>query len=473
MQRTTLKRVILPLLLAVACDDPDLAGVPDRGEDDPDLVSFRGDAGSYSGSYRLNTAKLFAEGLEVRHFDYTGDPVIYDNPEATRVTFQRVRLAAGGGEFFASSSTFIVENGTLRINGQLYQPGQLLGSEWLYTLQDNTNPARPITLRVSGVGIATTPAGPVPLYNFTLTGATTFYNDGTNSACDKLDALTNTRIVWAQPDLMPPGVPNNFKSRTSAVLYGGVRVSELGVVANDAQVATVACVSGAVGKAALWGYPSWVSPYLGRSATQQLQAVTRAIRADFCANGTSHTVDGTPIQVRDRYYDMFVDPIEATEAVWGTYGARCRVTHDRLASGGVFSCGGALLTDCNQSAADWINGPDQFMWTKVDPAMTVTPTRTPCDTAAPTPGCADPGIQATVCAASPGCCSVAWSAACVSKVTSLGAAADACCTANGAPGCGSAAVTDCVGDYDPSCTSTAWDSYCAQEVESLGCGVCR
>lgn len=472
MPRTNFLRLLLPASLALACDAPDPADAPDRGEDDPALVDLRDSPGTFGGSTRLNTAKLFAEGMPLRHFDRDGDMVTYDDPDLTQVTFTELRLASGGGVYDPKTSTIAVEQGKVRLNGVLLDPGDLLGSEWYYTFDSASLPPRPVMLRVTGVGNALTPAGLLPLYNFNLTGPTKYYDNGPYSACDKLDALTKSGVVTQPPERTPSGVSNNFKLDYSAVLYGNVKVNETGTVLNDAAVATAACVSGAVGKAGLWGYPPWVSTHLGRSGVQQLQATTRAIRADYCANGVHHTADGTPIQVRDRYFDTFQDPTEATESVWGTNGSQCRVANNRLGTATAYSCGGSLVTSCKQSASNWITGPDQFMWIKVDPNMTATPTKTPCNTPALTSGCADPGIEAVVCADQPACCSGPWTAACASLVSALGAGGDACCSATGNAGCGSAAVTSCVSTYDTSC-SAAWDSYCAVEVENLGCGLCR
>ena len=473
MPRPTMKRLILPLLLAFGCDDPAPELDPDPGQDDPAPVFDRGGDGTYGGSFRLNTAKLFAEGMPLRHFKRNGLPVVYDNPEHTQVAFQKVRLAAGGGEFAAASNTIEVTEGSLVINGAALLPGQLLGSEWYFSISDSPHPvARPFVMTVVGVAEVDLPGGDtLPVYNFKLNPSTKHYDNGPYSSCAELDALTASNLTWQLADHTPPSILNNFNITYAAVLYGGVRVTEVGAVVNAADMATVACVSGAVGKAGLWGYPPWVTPYLGRSGVQQLQAATRAIRADFCADGTSHTEDGTPIQVRDRYFDQFADPIEATESVWTTNGSVCKVEDDRLESGSTWDCGGALSTTCNQSGADWQNGPDQFMWIKIDPAITTISPRHAC-TVTGGPGCSDPGIEDTVCASRPSCCTTAWNSVCVSRVTLFSADAKACCTGTGNPGCGDTAVSACVSGYDPSC-ATSWDGICAVEVENLGCGLCH
>lgn len=467
---------VVPLLLASACDE-DLEGTPDRGALDAEPISFRPvGGGGWGGSTRLNTAQLFPEGMPLRHFERDGDLTTYDDPATTKVRFRSIRVHSGGVlvEYLAATNNIQVVAGVVKINGTPYLPGRLLGSEWRFEVQNSTLAMRPVVLRVTGVALADIPGGTfLPLYNFSLTAGTRFYTAGPFSTCDELDPLTTASAPFKSPNDTPPGVPNAFKLEFSSVLYGNVKVSETGTVLNDETLAFIGCASGAIGKSGLWGYPPWVSSHLGRTGVQQLQAASRAIRADFCADGVSHTADGTPIQVRDRFTAAFTDPTEVTESVWGTNGSVCKVDEDRLDSGSIFDCGGALSTDCDQSGSDWITGPDQFMWIKVDPARTSYPAQNPCGAAAATPGCSDPGIEATVCASDAYCCNVRWDATCVNEVTTLGATGDACCADNGGPGCGDVGVEACVATFDPYCATGRWDSHCATEVEHLGCGLCR
>lgn len=477
MQRPTSLIPLVSILLAGACDEVDLADAVDRGAGDPDLVQFRPSGTSTSGgSTRLNTAQLFPEGMPLRHFDRDGDVVTYDDPAATRVTFVSVRLATGGGAtvlYTASGHDIRSELGTLRIDGVNYVAGQLLGSEWRFQIANGTLAPRYFTARVSGVGIASVPGGlDLPIYNFTLGAGERYWDPGPNSACAALDLISENNIVLKQVDSTPVGVPNNFKKGFAAVLFGGIKVSELGVVNADEQMIFLGCASGAIGKSGLWGYPPWVSAYGGRTGVQQLQAASRAVRADYCGDGVSHTADGTPLQVRDRFFPAFDDAVEASEAVWGTNGSACQVTDDRLLTGGSFSCGGSLTSDCAQLGSDWITGPDQFMWTKLGPNTTTYVPSHAC-TLTGVAGCNDPGIEAVVCAADAYCCETSWDSTCVSEVTTLAAADEACCSDSGHPGCGDGAVSACVGGYDPFCEATRWDSYCALQVESLGCGICH
>jgi len=481
MQRSNLHIPLVSLLLGFsllgACDEAGVMDGLDRGADDPDLVQFRpAGSGTFAGSTRLNTAQLFPEGMPLRHFDRAGAVETYDDAAVTRVKFQSVRVLTGGGGsvlFQAASHDIRSEQGTLKINGVNYSAGQLLGSEWKFQIWSAALPMRGFTARVSGVAIASVPGGlDLPIYNFTLNPGENFWGPGPNSACAELDALSQDNIVQKQVHGTPPGVPNEFKRGFAAVLYGGIKVSEVGQVMADEDVIFLGCASGAIGKSGLWGYPPWVTPYLGRNGVQQLQAASRAVRGDYCHDGVSHTADGTPLQVRDRYFTAFDDATEASEAVWGSNGSACVVTDDRLLTGGSFSCGGSLVSDCDQLGSDWITGPDQFMWTKLGPTTTTYVPSHSCSVVGKA-GCSDPGIEAVVCGKLPLCCAFKWGSSCVAAVASLGADEEACCDATGNPGCGDAAVSACVASYDPLCESSSWDSYCALEVESLGCGICH
>ena len=476
MQRRTALLPLVSLLLAGACDEASVADAVDRGAQDPDLVQLRpsGSTGT-GGSTRLNTAQLFPEGMPLRHFARNGTTVTYDDAAATRVTFQHLRVYTGGvlTTFPAATNNIQPDLGTVKINGLRYTAAQLLGSEWRFKIADSATATRFFTLRVSGVGIAAIPGGlDLPIYNFTLVPGEAYHVPGPYSACAELDALSASGVTLKQVESGPPGVFNDFKISFAAVLYPGVKVSELGVVTADETVGFLGCASGAIGKAGLWGYPPWVSPYGSLTGIQQLQAASRAVRADFCGNGTSHTADGTPLQVRDRFFPAFDDALEASEAIWGSNGSACVVTDDRLGSGVSEDCGGVLTEDCTQLASDWITGPDQFMWTKLGPQATLYVPSHACGVTG-VAGCADPGIEAVVCAEDPFCCETEWDHVCVGEVTSLVAGAEACCVDNGNPGCGDATVSACVATYDPYCEATRWDSYCALQVESLGCGSCR
>lgn len=87
---------------------------------------------------------------------------------------------------------------------------------------------------------------------------------------------------------------------------------------------TFACTSGALAKCARWGYRPWQS-YNGVSLADYHQTCTRMVRADYCGDGTSHTKDGTTVDIYDNL-GMLVrgnDPLLRFEATWTTRGAYC------------------------------------------------------------------------------------------------------------------------------------------------------
>lgn len=85
-------------------------------------------------------------------------------------------------------------------------------------------------------------------------------------------------------------------------------------------VVTLACKSGAIGSCASWGYRPWVSALLDHH-----QACIYMKRADYCGDGTPHTMNGTWIDIYDRLSPQL--QAQATgwplEAHWGSQGASC------------------------------------------------------------------------------------------------------------------------------------------------------
>lgn len=84
---------------------------------------------------------------------------------------------------------------------------------------------------------------------------------------------------------------------------------------------TFACKGAALAKCVDFGYRPWASGTLA----DYHQACTRMVRADYCGNGTSHTVSGTQIHVLDQIGLQNVDPVAqyVVEAEWGPNGAVC------------------------------------------------------------------------------------------------------------------------------------------------------
>ncbi|MCA9655947.1 MAG: hypothetical protein H6712_21385 [Myxococcales bacterium] len=146
----------------------------------------------------------------------------------------------------------------------------------------------------------------------------------------------------------------------SAILFDDLSVDEAtGELVEETGSIYFGCISGAVGKAAMWGYVPWDH---GRDAHQ---TTTRVVRADYCGDGKAWTVTGTPLQLEDEAkINEFLEPDELTEAMWGPDGAVCLRTprYDAYAYATV-SCDGLPLPKCGalDELADW---PTAIMWSK-------------------------------------------------------------------------------------------------------------
>lgn len=82
---------------------------------------------------------------------------------------------------------------------------------------------------------------------------------------------------------------------------------------------TLACRGSVLAKCVEWGYEPWRSPEMA----DLHQACTRMARADYCGDGTPHTVDGTKIDVYDAYGVQQKVTAWPVEAEWGPEGATC------------------------------------------------------------------------------------------------------------------------------------------------------
>jgi len=126
-----------------------------------------------------------------------------------------------------------------------------------------------------------------------------------------------------------------------------------GSMVQQPNAVTLACTGGAIEKCVGFGYRPWANgtSCIGWSNEQfcwpvslvdYLQACTRMIRADYCGNGTSYTVDGTVLNI----YDYLSPPIQSFatntgenwqfEARWTPDGAMCltKPRHPELWPGG-------------------------------------------------------------------------------------------------------------------------------------------
>lgn len=92
----------------------------------------------------------------------------------------------------------------------------------------------------------------------------------------------------------------------------------------------LACSHSAIGKCVRMGYKYWQARSDQAPLWALHQACTRMLRADYCGDGTSHTRDGTLVNVADAWGIQRAEPEPARfEASWDAEGAVC-VERSRL-----------------------------------------------------------------------------------------------------------------------------------------------
>jgi ADYC domain len=97
---------------------------------------------------------------------------------------------------------------------------------------------------------------------------------------------------------------------------------------DDPSAFTFACEGAAIAKCIRFGYEPWASSG-GVSLAAHHQACTRLVRADYCGDGTSHTVDGQWVNLYDALGVQRDTEAWALEAEWDTEGARCFTERNR------------------------------------------------------------------------------------------------------------------------------------------------
>ncbi|MFY0537673.1 ADYC domain-containing protein [Nannocystis pusilla] len=129
------------------------------------------------------------------------------------------------------------------------------------------------------------------------------------------DEQGNPVKALALPDVWDPSTGNRVSPRPTGAV-------------------TFACKNAALAKCVLFGYRPW-STKNGVSLADYHQACTRMVRADYCGNGTPHTVSGTPIHVLDQLgiQTAAASTSYVVEAEWGPNGAVClNPSNTRLAN---------------------------------------------------------------------------------------------------------------------------------------------
>lgn len=113
--------------------------------------------------------------------------------------------------------------------------------------------------------------------------------------------------------------PETPGEQFGAILSADIVIDpETAVVKSTPNKIYFGCVSGGVGKAARWGYPSH------KFQPIEFETAIRVVRADYCGTGHSFTKTGMALQLTDDWnVNSFVSPNSATEALWDKSGAFC------------------------------------------------------------------------------------------------------------------------------------------------------
>lgn len=154
------------------------------------------------------------------------------------------------------------------------------------------------------------------------------------------------------------------------VLYGDLTVdTSTGDIASRAHTIYFGCLSGAVGKAALWGYAP-DSPSDPQLSLDEFETAVRTVRADYCGDGTSYTVTGKRLTLADRWGFNTNGKISyTTEAIWEAGGGALCV--DRIRSSGevltddLVCADGEVIPRCDTDAQTIWNQNLGMLWTKI------------------------------------------------------------------------------------------------------------
>jgi hypothetical protein len=118
----------------------------------------------------------------------------------------------------------------------------------------------------------------------------------------------------------------------------------------------LACISGAAGKVIKYGYHPW------KLGEEVHELGTRMLRADYCGDGVSHTMVGTPIRLQDVlevWPDTAPTGVYQVEAAWSTStGAALCLTDPRL-DGIAVACASGPLPVCSE---DHLDDADIVTW---------------------------------------------------------------------------------------------------------------
>lgn len=340
--------LVTALSLACDVDETDLTGEAE--------VLPRG-GGSGSGPPFLNTWKLY--GSAISNVDTHGNPL-------EGVTLLGVMLDTGSAYEIIDDDSLTVDHGALRatVNGYPRPVNRFLDSLWFFEVASEGG-SEVVFAQLTAIAKA---------------GDLSW--SGPNSLSDirmddpERDVYTFKYHINGDPIASTCDPDENGSVRT--YILGDIFVDhDTGDITSRPNTLYLGCTSGAVAKAVEWGFAP-DNPSITSVSLAAYETAVRAVRQDYCADGTSHTTVGKEIAIRDRWiYGPFAPMYSAftTETVWEEGGGALCVRKNR-ATGAVLQTpvqcpGGTQIPLCpNEGSVGfaWNFGDYGDFWIKTEDA---------------------------------------------------------------------------------------------------------
>lgn len=361
--RHLLPLLLLPLVGAPACDEATEADDPYFGEIPPEDVfgvDWRG-WGYSTSTIRLNTYILNGATLGTVRFGLPtsyGSKVawIYSITHNDFLDMNTVEVADGALKGWTAGGVFVNAHGFKNS----YWAVEIAGDTVLAQISD-VRYASEVNLANAGSKLMTNLDPSRIVYKWTSSDVPT--------AGTKVDPKTG----WggSYNGINTCAVDTHGDAWT--VLYGGMLVNQgTGDVeradwAPD-EYAYLACLSGRIGKAALWGYaPDNPSPAIPDLTMAEFEGAHRMVGAEYCGDGKSYTRPGEAVTLVDKWaINQHSSDATSDEAVWGVNGALCVGTPRwEVHQSPILCANGQTIPSCSTLASiyyGWLT--DAKWWTR-------------------------------------------------------------------------------------------------------------